>query len=349
MKVSENAFNCTSQLTQTTKISPHFIEVEKETLLYSAWLDDRNVRSYIQVLLMTSRRKQPPSLSCRFQNGKNCISTGAVTPYYEINRRYSNKRYGMFVASCVLPKDLVSLPSFVDISVNMFTRISNKSIVLPLGNTRKNKTSKIDYGICIAPLFGHIQVRDLIEFLELSRLLGASYFTFYDFEMSDNVKKVLSYYESKGVAQVLSWKLPSYITQKDVHYFGQIFAMQDCLFRSINRLNFVAFNDLDEFIVPLRHDSMPSLLQSIHKAKYAGHCFRSAYFPRLKSANTTMLPFTQNVLRRSSEADKSHTKCVDDPERVFEHGVHLIMQPFKGYESSHVSWNEARVFHYRNC
>ncbi|CAH3027926.1 unnamed protein product [Porites evermanni] len=178
----------------------------------------------------------------------------------------------------------------------------------------------------------------------------ASYFTFYDFEIADNVRKVLKYYESKGLVEVLSWKLPSYITGEDVHYFGQIFAMQDCLFRSINHLNFVAFNDLDEFIVPLQHENMPSLLHSIHKLNYCGHCFRSAKFPRVESENEP--PFrlsTQTVFHRLLEADMTHTKCVDDPQRVFEHGVHLIMEPLKGYKPNDVSWNEARVFHYRNC
>ena len=347
-----NAFTGTHQCSQTMDVSPRFIEVEKGTLLYSAWFDDRSAQNYIQILLMTSRRKQPPSLLCRYQNEKNCtISSRAVTPYHEINGRYSNKRYGLFVASCVLPKDLASIPNFVNISINLFSEAANDNcIVLPVGNTRKKKSGKKDYGICIAPLFGNIRVDDLVEFLELSQLLGASYFTFYDFEIADNVRKVLKYYESKGLVEVLSWKLPSYITGEDVHYFGQIFAMQDCLFRSINHLNFVAFNDLDEFIVPLQHENMPSLLHSIHKLNYCGHCFRSAKFPRVESENEASFRLsTQTVLRRLSKADMTHTKCVDDPQRVFEHGVHLIMEPLKGYKPNDVSWNEARVFHYKSC
>ena len=346
-----NAFTRTNQCSQATDVSPHFIEVEKGTLLYSAWFDDRSAQNYIQILLMTSRRKQPPSLLCRYQNGVNCtISTRAVTPYHEINGRYSNKRYGLFLASCVLPNDLVSIPNFVNISINFFPEATNNWFVLSVGNRRKKKLGKRDYGICIAPLFGNIRVDDLVEFLELSQLFEASYFTFYDFEIADNVRKILKYYESKGLVQVLSWKLPSYITDQDVHYFGQIFAMQDCLFRSINHLNFVAFNDLDEFVVPLQHDNMPSLLLSIHKLNYCGHCFRSAKFPRVESENEPSFRLsTQTVFHRLLKTDMTHTKCVDDPQRVFEHGVHLIMEPLEGYKTNDVSWNEARVFYYRSC
>ena len=74
-------FTRTHQCSQTMDVSPHFIEVEKGTLLYSAWFDDRSAQNYIQILLMTSRRKQPPSLLSRYQNGENCtISTRAVPP-----------------------------------------------------------------------------------------------------------------------------------------------------------------------------------------------------------------------------------------------------------------------------
>ena len=101
---------------QTTDILPDFIECKRGTLLYSAWFDDRHAQNYIQALLMTSRRNQPPPLSCRFQNGPtSTISVNAVTPYYEINKRYSNKpdkRYGLIVASCILSEDLVGKTEF---------------------------------------------------------------------------------------------------------------------------------------------------------------------------------------------------------------------------------------------
>ena len=345
LKEGESATNKVNNCPQALDILPDFIECKRGTLLYSAWFDDRYAENYIQVLLMTSRRKQPPPLSCRFQNGStSSISVGAVTPYYEINKRYSNKRYGLFVASCILPKDLVSLPKIVNISI-----ANECTVVLPVGNTRKETSCKRDYGICIPPIFGNIRVADVVEFLEMSQLLGASYFTFYDNNISQSVRKVLTYYERKGLAQVLPWSLPAYITDQDVHYHGQIFSIQDCLFRSINRLNFVAFNDLDEFISPLQNKSMPSLLYSIHDSNYCGHCFSSARFPTVDSLTQNYSLFTQNVLRRSPKADSSHTKCVDDPQRVFEHGVHLIMQPFEGYKTNHVNWNKARVFHYRKC
>ena len=82
---------------------------------------------------------------------------------------------------------------------------------------------------------------------------------------------------------------------------------------------------------------------------YCGHCFTSAKFPTVDSLTQNYSLFTQNVLRRLPQAESLHTKCVDDPQRVFEHSVHLIMQPFEGYKTNHANWNKARVFHYRKC
>ena len=241
-------------------------------------------------------------------------------------------------------KDLVGIPNFVNISIAI-----KCMVVLPVGITRKETSYEGDYWICIPTIFGNIRVADVVQFLEMSHLLGASYFTFYDHNISDSAMKMLSHYQRKGLAQVLPWNLSTYITVQDVTYHGQSFSMQDCLFRSINRLNVVAFNDLVEFIIPLQNESMPSLPYSIHDSNYWGHCFTSAKFPTVDSLTQNYSLFTQNVLRRLSQAESLHTKCVDDPQGVFEHAVHLIMQPFEGYKTNHVNWNKARVFHYRKC
>jgi len=346
------------QLSQTDTATARFIEVEKGTLLYSAWFDDRQDQNYIQVLLLTSRRKNPPPLFCRFQSGSNSgTSTSVASSYYEIDERESDKRYGMFVASCALPNELVRTPCFVEISIKLTVFKLKSSVILPVGNvknqqctTNTTNTKRREYGICIPPLHGNLSPDVLIEFIELSQVLGASHFTFYDFEIAKNVSNVLNYYKDKGLVEVLSWKLPSYITQSDVHYYGQIFAMEDCLFRSMNHLDFVAFNDLDEYIVPLQFGDMSSLLRSTHKEKHCGHCFQSANFVVSGRGRQNSWPVTQNLFNRRPKADPTRPKCVVDPQRVFEHGVHYIMRPLEGkYVSNNVTWNAARVFHYREC
>ena len=339
-----------------TSETPRFVEVEKGTLVYSAWFDHRQEQTYIRILLMTWRRNNPPPVFCLFHSELNSKHSAKIaSTYYEINKGHE-LRYGLYVVSCFVKDELtISPPSFVEISLELRPKQPD-NIVLPIGNTcikrergsSTDDTGRREYGICIPPLFGNISVFSLIEFLELSQVFGASHFTFYDFETSENVRKVINYYADKGLAQLLSWKLPPYISQQDVHYHGQIFAMQECLFRRMNDLKFVAFNDLDEFIVPLQYENMISLLRSIHRDEHCGHCFKSAKFLRSRSEVDTPWPMTQSVFNRLRKEDETHPKCVVDPQSVFEQGVHLIMSPLgDSFNVNDVEWDVGRIFHYR--
>ena len=341
---------CTDRLEES-----RFREVEKGTLVYSAWFDGRQSQRYIRVLLLTVT-KQPPPLFCHFESASKQKTAISSASFYQHNEN-RNMRFGSFVASCILPPALDSMPCFVNISARSTSKAQNQSsgsVVLPVGfidhQPGAEKVNRGQYGICIPPLHGEILADRLIEFLELSRILGSSLFTFYNFVVSEEVRQVLNYYEDKGLVRILSWNLPSYIGKHDIHYFGQTLSITDCLFRSMNYLDFVAFNDLDEFIVPLEHDHMITLLGKIHQDQHCGHCFQSVIFDPVREDLQTSPLLTQRVFHRTKDATPSWTKCVVNPRRIFEQGVHHISKPIEDYfVANKVDWRTARVFHYRKC
>ena len=145
--------------------TPRFVEVEKGTLVYSAWFDDRQEQTYIRILLMTWRRDNPPPVFCRFHSELNSKSSARIaSTYYEINKGHE-LRYGLYVVSCVVHDELtIPPPSFVEISIELSPEKPN-NIVLPVGNTcikrergSFNDTGRREYGICIPTLFGDISV-----------------------------------------------------------------------------------------------------------------------------------------------------------------------------------------------
>ena len=348
----------TSSCKQTHEES-RFREIERGTLVYSAWFDDRKTQSFIRVLLLTSTRDPLPSLFCHFETNcapkQNVVYTSRVSFYQNSGNHFM--KFGSFIASCRFPPGLHCKPCFVNISTRSISKTQNKNIdtvVLPVGFMDQHNAEKVSrgqYGICIPPLRGEISVDRLIEFLELSQILGASYFTFYSFAVSKGAREVLNYYKDKGLARVLSWNLPSYIGKYDIHYFGQILSIMDCLFRSMSRLHFVAFNDLDEFIVPLRNKNVITFLEKIHKGEYCGHCFDSVTFdPSRENLPTSRLLMTQQVFRRTKKPTPFWSKCIVDPRKIFEQGIHHIVMPIEdNYITNKVDWNIARVFHYRKC
>ena len=335
-----------------TQEESRFREVEKGTLVYSAWFDDRLSQRYIRVVLLTSTR-HPPPLFCHFEStSKQKSAVSIAASFYQHNENHY-MQFGGYIASCIIPSALDSIPCFINISTRSTYKAQKEcsdSVVLPLGFIDHLKASRKQYGICIPPLHGEISVDRLIEFLELSQILGASLFTFYNFAVSEEVREVLNYYEDKGLARIFSWNLPSYIGKYDIHYFGQTLSIMDCLFRSMNHLHFVAFNDLDEFIVPLEHDNMIALLEEIHQDEHCAHCFQSVIFDPVREDLQISPLLTQRVFHRTLDATPFWTKCVVNPRRIFEQGIHHVSKPIEDdYIVNDVDWRTARVFHYRKC
>ena len=79
---------------------------------------------------------------------------------------------------------------------------------------------------------------------------------------TDEVRLVLETYRRQRIVQIVPWhsmKLTSWPEGRkpdeggdnmDVHYFGQVAALNDCAYRSMSGSKFVLFTDMDEIVVP---------------------------------------------------------------------------------------------------
>ena len=78
-----------------------------------------------------------------------------------------------------------------------------------------------------------------------------------------------------------------------MHYFGQMISISDCVYRSMYRTRYLASQDLDELIVPMKADSWADMLRSVTGTEdmlrnittsaprdtIASYNIRSAFFP----------------------------------------------------------------------
>ena len=124
---------------------------------------------------------------------------------------------------------------------------------------------------------------EMIEWLELNMIMGVNFFTFYNFSASEHLFNVLEYYRSSGKIEMLAWTLPTIEKQEgtwtiDIHYYGQLAALNDCLYRNKARSKFVALFDLDEFIVPQNPDVLTwmEMLEQLPKA--SAYLFRNSFY-----------------------------------------------------------------------
>lgn len=95
--------------------------------------------------------------------------------------------------------------------------------------------------------------RYLQEWVEYHNLQGVEKFYIYDNESTDNTREVLQPYVNKGLVE--------YIFFPGLKM--QLKAYKDCVKRHKRDAQYIAFIDIDEFIVPVKHNTIPEYLQSL--------------------------------------------------------------------------------------
>ena len=242
--------------------------------------------------------------------------------------------------------------------------------MLRIINIRHSSSGDVDYAanfsVCVPPIFDSFDnVPDLVEFIEVNRVLGAQKFQFYVDSVGPRVDPCLREYARRGIVDIQPWTLPSDIAGV-IYYHGQILAINECLYRMMYRTKYLVIQDLDEFVVPMNSDNWVTMLDSINNItgtdtdRIASYKFRNRFFPtecsnasnfssvnsvehRFKTlvvlqADTHLLPFTVR------------SKVMARPERVIIWHVHLILDSSLvriGDINARVPAEYGQLFHYR--
>jgi len=93
------------------------------------------------------------------------------------------------------------------------------------------------------------------EFIEYHKMLGVDKFYIYDNESSDGTAEILRPYVESGLVEY------NFFPGKKM----QIPAYKDCVRRHRHDTEWLAIIDMDEFIVPIKHNSIPEYLKSMGK------------------------------------------------------------------------------------
>ncbi|GFR65285.1 UDP-galactose:beta-D-galactoside beta-1,4-galactosyltransferase [Elysia marginata] len=202
------------------------------------------------------------------------------------------------------------------------------------------KESEVEFTVCIPSMFNNFDnAAQLVETLEMSRLLGAGRVVLYNTSIAPNVEAVLSMYirqyqlgRDSLEVKVHPWQLPTFMengvkkTFKEkeiIHYYGQLAAVDHCLNRYRQVSRYIVFSDLDEVIIPVHHATWSQLiaerqekttngflayLLNIFRGKFAGFMFQSTLFNRDRPSpasgfETDALHYDSNILGYTSRDD----------------------------------------------
>ncbi|KAL7870838.1 hypothetical protein SRHO_G00083350 [Serrasalmus rhombeus] len=207
--------------------------------------------------------------------------------------------------------------------------------------------------------------------MEMFKLLGVQKVAIYKTSCYPDTQKVLDYYVRQGFVDIIPWTVSSYIkvakgwkkstSPGELEFFGQIVALNDCVYRYMYESHYVALQDLDEFILPLKEDNWLTLIPYLEKIyqHHAGFEFENNVFPISLSSNKkpentpdlwkqfkgeNILP---HVYRIPNDPNVfNNFKVIVNPRLAFKATVHGILDSASG--TVRVDPKIARMYHVKS-
>uniref|UniRef100_A0A668AER6 Glycosyltransferase family 92 protein n=1 Tax=Myripristis murdjan TaxID=586833 RepID=A0A668AER6_9TELE len=213
---------------------------------------------------------------------------------------------------------------------------------LPVLNQAERQSSfPLNFTVCLTTMFNNYNnVLQFIQAVELYRLLGAQRVIVYKNSCSPAMEEVLRYYSSQvGLVEVLSWPVDAHLNVSsswlpslspgDLHYYGQIPANNDCVYRYMYQTRYLLMHDADEVILPT------GSCVCLKHGENANYYFDNNVFPieeketdtRFNRPEWAGLPgvnFLLHVLKEPDGSGYTTGKLILNPRSVLQMEVHAV-------------------------
>ena len=341
---------------------------------FSAYYDDRPaVPGSPAVLVMGYVYKDVPTFdfycSFIFSNGVRACSkkpatrkhpTRCFTPSYPARPFVYTCSLGaaMSLASKVSHVSPVSLVSVqISTAANCNPRLTSGEIPVGNFNHTKLKAPK-KFGVCVqSPMIQEQDngdfLQDVVEFIEMSRLLGAEVIVAYVNETQVS-SDVLDYIWSRypHTVRTIGWR--KFKKWYPMHYRGQLLLISDCLYRLMYEVEYLAMIDLDEVLMPVKHKNWHEMVKEFN-SMYSTFAFGNVFFDspskvpppkKLPNCHNMTLPKYFHRTRRY-KCSQTRTKSISRPRLIVEPSTHLRCKAISG-QLYRVPQSLAINAHYRN-
>ncbi|KPP58236.1 hypothetical protein Z043_123956 [Scleropages formosus] len=266
-----------------------------KAFLVSAYLDERFSPRMLRIISIVDQASWT-QFYCHFCNGSKAISTRAEVAFHPENFGFP---YSTADILCQVPLEAGVVSS---VSVTVGLEPYPGSPFLPIRSLKRVSSGAFhrNFTVCISTLFGNYSnVLQFVQSLEMYRILGAQKVLIYKSDCSSILQKVLDYYSSEGLVEVIAWNIHHHLNVSkswkpsldpgDVHYYGQITALNDCVYRNMGISRYVVLNDIDEVVVPVLHNNWADMMSYLSM----GHLGTESFF------------FENNVFRHRVVGDDS--------------------------------------------
>uniref|UniRef100_A0A670YDB2 Glycosyltransferase family 92 protein n=1 Tax=Pseudonaja textilis TaxID=8673 RepID=A0A670YDB2_PSETE len=255
--------------------------------------------------------------------------------------------YGTADLLCLQPEDCEA--HFISVHPWNPQLESTQLALFPIQNLFPEKPP-LDFTICMSTMFGkYNNVLQFVQSMELYRLLGVQKVTIYKNSCSPLMEKVLDYYISQGIVEIIPWPIDLYLNvsthwhysmeRKDLGYYGQIVALNDCIYHNMFKSKYLLLIDPDEVILPVKDRDWKSLMDRLEKEHpeigvflFENQVFRRTVFSKtpFNFSSWAAVPGFNVFEHIHKEPNDIHSfnnmKMILDPTRVIQTSVHSVLK-----------------------
>ncbi|XP_060106597.1 uncharacterized protein LOC132580007 [Heteronotia binoei] len=336
---------------------------DNRTFIIAPYFDNRENRM-IRVIAIV-HHKEVKELYCRF-----CHPSKNETHIYRAEIHVLSEKFGFPYGAthllCLQPKDW-------DPPYMIIQRYPNDNTgPLPLFEIRNREPegSLVDFTVCISTMFGdYNNVLQFVQSMEMYKILGVGRVVIYKNNCSQLMEKVLDFYVAEGLVEIIPWPIDLYLSvssqwhysmdPKDIGYYGQVTALNDCVYRNMYRSKYVLLNDIDEIILPIQYPDWKSMMQTLRNQHpdaavflFENHLFPEHVFTPNDPFNISSwrkIPGTNILQHVFREPNRmlffNPRKMIIDPRKVVQQSVHKVLQAYGG--KVYVPMNVGFLFHCR--
>ena len=132
--------------------------------------------------------------------------------------------------------------------------------VLPVSNIHARRP-EYNFTVCLhkALMENYNNTAQLVEWVEVNRVFGAQHFVVYNFSSETNLLPFIDHYVKEGIMEYRRWPL-NHLESQIENWNAQNGVMFDCEYRYMFTSKYLVMTDIDEVVVPRKHDTWMEML-----------------------------------------------------------------------------------------
>ncbi|XP_034530711.1 uncharacterized protein LOC117806116 isoform X2 [Notolabrus celidotus] len=226
---------------------------------------------------------------------------------------------------------------------------------LPIRNQKtagkEKKKIQFDFTVCISNLFESNNVLQYAQTLEMYRLLGVGRVVIYNTSCGQDLNRLLKSYSDEGFVEMVPWPINKHLNSSrgqlfskhggDVYYFGQLATLNECIYRSMDRSHYALLHDINEIMMPYKHNSLKPLMDMLQKQHpkvgvflVENHVYTKKPFEKAKRTPLPEWPGVPgfNILANMYRAEPDRSadfhpyKLIVQPRMVAQTSVHSVLK-----------------------